>query len=68
MRLCPKNKLYNFIFIDDLVDKMFDLIKTAKTKTDQIMKGDDITADNYLRKVYKLKGKKYLPWRFPIFQ
>lgn len=68
MRLCNKNKKFNYIWIEKLVESMFELIEKGVAHGDYIIKGKEFTADNYLKEAYKRIGKKYIPWRIPIFQ
>jgi len=68
MRFCHKNKKYNFIWIDELVESMFKLIKSGVVGKDYILKGRELGAEEYLKEAYFRKGKKFFPWRIPIFQ
>lgn len=68
MRLCNKNKKYYFIWIEKLVESMFELLEKGVAGRDYILKGKEFTAENYLKEAYKRKRKKYIPWRIPIFQ
>lgn len=68
MRLCNKDKKYYFIWIDELIESMFGLIKNGVIGKDYVLKGSELGAGDYLREAYKRKGKKYIPWRIPIFQ
>lgn len=68
MRLCNKNKKYNFIWIDELIESMYELIRSGVVGKDYVLKGRELRAENYLKEAYMRKGKKYIPWRIPIFQ
>jgi len=68
MRLCNKNKKFNFIWIEKLIESMYELLEKSVVHNDYILKGEEFTAENYLKEAHKRKGKKYIPWRIPIYQ
>jgi len=68
MRLCNKNKKFNFIWIDELVKSMLELLDKGVVHRDYILKGKEFSAENYLKEAYRKKGRKYIPWRIPILQ
>lgn len=66
MRLCNKNKAFNFIWIDELLESMFELIRRGIVHKDYVLGGKKFTAEDYLKEAYRIKGRKYIPWRIPI--
>ena len=67
MRLCNPNKIFYFIWIDKLIEQMFELISKGIVHKDYVLRGKKYTASEYLKEAYRRKGKLYIPWRIPLF-
>lgn len=66
MRFGPKDRTIKFIWIDDLISKIVALISNGKVNDEYILESKEMRADNYLKMMYKLKNKIYIPWRIPF--
>jgi dihydroflavonol-4-reductase len=66
MRTGDKNRVVRFIWVDELILKMADLIAAGKVGMDYILDGKSMTADEYLKLMHQKMGKLYLPWRIPF--
>lgn len=62
-----KNRMMNYILMDNLVAAMINAINREKVGNDYILGGENITVENYLRDVLRIKGRTFLPIRFPLF-
>ena len=57
----------NYILIDDLIASMINAMNKGKTGNDYILGGENLTVENYLRDALRMKGRMFIPIRFPIF-
>lgn len=62
-----KNRIINIIFIDNLVEAIINALYKGKKGDDYILGGVNITVDNYLKEIAKIKKIKRFPFRFPLF-
>ncbi|NQU83433.1 MAG: NAD-dependent epimerase/dehydratase family protein [Parcubacteria group bacterium] len=62
-----KNRMMNYILMDNLVATMINTINREKTDNDYILGGENTTVENYLQEALRVKGRIFLPIRFPMF-
>lgn len=64
-RLGDKKRIFEFVWIEDLIQ---DLLKAMESKSGvEIISGKEkMEAEEYLKYMYQLRGKKYIPWRLPF--
>lgn len=61
-----KNRVMNYVFIDSLLETMVNAMKKGKNGDDFILGGENITVENYLREIARIKRRVYLPLRIPV--
>lgn len=61
-----KERVMNYIFLDNLTTVLINAMDRGKIGSDYILGGENITAENYLREIERIKQKKFLPIRIPI--
>lgn len=66
MRTGDKNRIVKFIWMNELVQKMADLVENGKVRMDYIFDGKSVTAEEYLKLMHRKMGKLYIPWRIPF--
>lgn len=64
--LGDKDRVMNFILIDNLLNGMVNVLNKGKTGEDYILGGENITVGNYLHEVARIKQITLLPLRIPI--
>jgi len=62
-----KRRKINYILIDNLVQVLVKALTTRNLANDYILGGENISVENYLRQALKIKGRLFLPVRFPLF-
>lgn len=64
-RLGDKKRIFEFVWIEDLIQ---DLLKAMESRSGvEIISGKEkMEAEEYLKYMYQLRGKKYIPWRLPF--
>lgn len=60
-----KNRLMNYIFIDNLIEAIIRAMVKAKNGKEYILGGENITVEKYINQTLKLKKAKHLPIRIP---
>lgn len=64
-RLGDRKRVFKFIWLDDLMEKLIACID-EKRGSQIIAEGEELEAEEYLKLMYKIRGKKYWPWRLPF--
>lgn len=62
-----KNRMMNYILMDNLVAAMISVINREKAGNDYILGGENITVENYLRETLRIRGRIFFPFRIPVF-
>jgi len=62
-----KNRVINYILIDNLIEGIVNSLNKTKNNDCFILGGENITVENFLKQILKIKQKAYLPVRIPIF-
>lgn len=61
-----KKRIVNYILIDNLIAAMINAMSKGKAGEDYILGGENLTVENYLRAVLKIKGRVFFPLRIPL--
>ena len=61
-----KNRIINYILIDNLIKTIINCLKFKGQDKHFILGGENITVENYLRQVMKIKKRKQFPIRVPL--
>ena len=61
-----KNRMMNYILMDNLITAMVNIINKEKVENDYILGGENISVENYLRAVLKIKGRVFFPLKIPL--
>jgi nucleoside-diphosphate-sugar epimerase len=62
-----KNRIINIIYIEDLVDLIVGALEKGKVGNDYILGGRNVSVDEYLDEMCRLKKIKKFPFRIPLF-
>jgi len=62
-----KNRIMNYISMENLLAAMISAMNKGKRGDDYILGGENITVENYLRKTLRMKGRIFFPFRIPVF-
>lgn len=62
-----KKRMMNYILMDNLIMAMINATTKGKAGENYILGGENITVENYLRQALRIKGRAFLPVRFPTF-
>jgi nucleoside-diphosphate-sugar epimerase len=61
-----KNRMMNYVFLENLTMAMIGAMDRGEAGDDYILGGENITADNYLREVERIRRNRFLPIRIPL--
>jgi len=61
-----KDRVLNYIFIDNLLTAMINVMKKGQIGDSYILGGENITAENYLKETARIKKRVCLPLRIPV--
>ncbi|MBU1457656.1 SDR family oxidoreductase [Patescibacteria group bacterium] len=65
--LGDKVRVINFIFLTNLVEAMINATHKGKVGDDYILGGQNITTEKYICEIERIKGRKFLPIRIPLW-
>lgn len=62
-----KNRIMNYISMENLLVAMISAMNRGKTGDDYILGGENIIVENYLRESLRIRGRIFFPFRIPVF-